>query len=73
MLFSELRKDDEKCSDIISNFLEKFFYCDLSDFKRVNDKNDKYKVLMSYSHIMIKNIFVMRNVLLGIGTFKLSV
>ena len=38
MLFSELRKDDEKCSDIISNFLEKNFYCDLSDFERVNDK-----------------------------------
>lgn len=38
MLFSELRKYDEKCSDIISNFLEKNFYCDLSDFERVNDK-----------------------------------
>lgn len=35
---SLLRKEDEKCSEIVSNFLDKNFYNKCKTFERINDK-----------------------------------
>ena len=40
---SLLRKEDEKCSEIVSNFLDKNFYNKCKTFERVNDKVNQVK------------------------------
>ena len=40
---SLLRKEDEKCSEIVSNFLDKNFYNKCKTFERINDKVNQVK------------------------------
>lgn len=40
---SLLRKEDEKCSEIVSNFLDKKFYNKCDSFERFNDKDNQIK------------------------------
>ncbi len=40
---SLLRKEDEKCSDIVSDFLDEHFYSKCETIERVNDKNRQIK------------------------------
>lgn len=43
MARSDLRNDDERCSDIVSQFLDKHFYCGCKSFERVYDKSRQVK------------------------------
>ena len=40
---SSLRKEDEKCSDIVSSFLDEHFYKKCGYFERIVDKNNQIK------------------------------
>ena len=40
---SLLRKEDEKCADIVSSYLEDTFYSEVEDFKRINEKEMQFK------------------------------
>lgn len=35
---SKIRREDEKCANIVSKFLEKHFYCDVEKYERVEDR-----------------------------------
>ena len=53
MGYSSVRFDDERQSDIVSQFLDKYFYCDAKTFERVNDKNRQVSgidVIFNMSH-----------------------
>ena len=40
---SLLRKEDEKCADIVSSYLEDVFYSEVDNFKRINEKEMQFK------------------------------
>lgn len=40
---SKIRREDEKCADIVSKFLEKYFYCDVESYERIEDRERQLK------------------------------
>ena len=43
MAISKLRRDDERCADIVSQFLDEKFYTQTSGFERVSDRERQIK------------------------------
>ena len=43
MYNNKIRKEDEKCTDIVSKFLEKHFYNKVRDYQRIDDKEQQLK------------------------------
>ena len=43
MYNNKIRKEDEKCADIVSKFLEKHFYNKVENYERIDDKEQQLK------------------------------
>ena len=43
MYNNKIRKEDEKCADIVSKFLEKHFYNKVENYEKIDDKEQQVK------------------------------
>ena len=77
MVISKLRKEDERCADIVSRFLDKNFYNGVKDFQRIEDVQRQVKGIDVIFNFKDKNYVcdekaAIRYINKGLGTFSLE-